>query len=86
MKDSEVYIGRLVAEERDELKEAHSRVSATRELPMPEAVHVRAAETYFSYVLNDKKLESVRRILMKAGKFKIEMKSGVILGWTGKLQ
>lgn len=40
----------------------------------------------FSYVLKAKKLESVRRILMKAGKFRIEMKCGVMLGWTGKLQ
>ena len=57
---------KLNTEERCELKDEDFGIPETREFPMPDAPHVRAAEAYFRYAPEDKKEELARRILMKA--------------------
>lgn len=79
-----MYADRLNAEERRELKDSDFGIPETREFPIPDAAHVRAAEAYFRYAPDDKKQELARRILSKAKKFGVEVKSGTILEWAEK--
>ena len=46
---------RLTTEEREELPSSDFGLPETREFPMPDGVHVRAAEAYFRYAPEDKK-------------------------------
>ncbi len=73
---------RLDAEERRELKDSDFGIPENREFPMPDAEHVRAAETYFRYAPEDKKCELARRILLKAKKFGVKVKSQTILNYA----
>lgn len=75
---------RLDAEERRELKDSDFGIPETREFPMPDATHVRAAEAYFRYAPEDKKPELARRILQKARKYGVTVKSTVLLEWAGR--
>ena len=70
-----------LTEERCELKDEDFGIPETREFPMPDAPHVRAAEAYFRYAPEDKKEELARRILMKARKFGVNIQSPTILEW-----
>lgn len=79
-----MHADRLNAEERRELKDSDFGIPETREFPIPDAAHVRAAEAYFRYAPDDKKQELARRILSKAKKFGVEVKSGTILEWAEK--
>ena len=79
-----MHSDRLNAEERRELKDADFGIPETREFPIPDAAHVRAAEAYFRYAPDDKKQELARRILSKAKKFGVEVKSETILEWAEK--
>ena len=65
---------KLNTEERRELKDEDFGIPETREFPMPDAPHIRAAE--------DKKEELARRILMKARKFGVNIQSPTILEWA----
>ena len=73
---------RLDAEERRELKDSDFGMPEIREFPMPDAAHVRAAEAYFRYAPEDKKHELARRILLKAKKYDVDVKSQTILKWA----
>lgn len=73
---------RLDSEERRELKDSDFGIPETREFPMPDAAHVRAAETYFRYAPENKKCELARRILLKAKKYGITVKSQIILNYA----
>ena len=73
---------RLDTEERNELKDSEFGIPETREFPMPDAAHVRAAEAYFRYAPENKKQELARRILLKARKFGVTVKSQTILDWA----
>ena len=84
MNDRTVHSDRLSAEERKELKDSDFGIPETREVPIPDAAHVRAAEAYFRYAPDDKKQELARRILSKAKKFGVEVKSETILEWAEK--
>lgn len=84
MNDRIVHSDRLSAEERKELKDSDFGIPETREFPIPDAAHVRAAEAYFRYAPDDKKQELARRILSKAKKFGVEVKSETILEWAEK--
>ena len=64
---------KLNTEERRELNDEDFGIPETREFPMPDAPHIRAAEAYFRYAPEDKKEELARRILMKARKFGVNM-------------
>ena len=46
---------KLNTEERCELKDEDFGIPETREFPMPDAPHVRAAEAYFRYAPEDKR-------------------------------
>lgn len=84
MTDKNVHSDRLSAEERRELKDSDFGIPENREYPMPDAVHVRAAEAYFRYAPEDKKKELAHRILLKAKKFGVEIKSDIIREWAEK--
>ena len=84
MNDRTMHSDRLSAEERKELKDSDFGIPETREFPIPDAAHVRAAEAYFRYAPDDKKQELARRILSKANKFGVEVKSETILEWAEK--
>ncbi len=84
MNDRTMHSDRLSAEERKELKDSDFGIPETREFPIPDAAHVRAAEAYFRYAPDDKKQELARRILSKAKKFGVEVKSETILEWAEK--
>lgn len=77
---------KLTAEERKELKDSDFGIPETREFPMPDAAHVRAAEAYFRYAPEDKKSELAHRILLKARKYGVKVQSPVICEWAGKWQ
>lgn len=83
MKTTE-HSDRLDAEERKELKDSDFGIPETREFPMPDAAHVRAAEAYFRYAPEDKKHDLAHRILLKAKKYGVTVKSAVILEWAAK--
>ena len=75
---------KLNAEERSELKDSDFGIPESREFPMPDAVHVRAAEAYFRYAPDDKKASLAHRILLKAKKFGVDVESETILDWAKK--
>lgn len=67
---------KLSAEERRELKDSDFGIPETREFPMPDAAHVRAAE--------DKKKELAHRILLKTKRFGVNVESDIIRKWAEK--
>lgn len=75
---------KLSAEERRELKDSDFGIPETREFPMPDAAHVRAAEAYFRYAAEDKKKELAHRILLKTKRFGVNVESDIIRKWAEK--
>lgn len=75
---------KLTTEERQELKDSDFGIPESREFPMPDAVHVRAAEAYFRYAPEDKKPELAHRILLKARKYGVQVRSTIINEWAEK--
>ena len=75
---------KLSTEERKSLPSSDFGIPETREYPMPDAVHVHAAEAYFRYAPEDKKPELAQRILMKAKKFGVDVESDTIQDWAKK--
>lgn len=73
---------RLDAEERSELSDSDFGLPEDREYPMPDATHVRAAESYFRYASDQKKPELARNILKKAKEFGVDVESQTILEWA----
>ncbi len=73
---------KLTTEERKELKDSDFGLPETREFPMPDAAHVRAAEAYFRYAPDDEKSLLAHRILLKAKKFGVDVESETILDWA----
>ena len=75
---------RLTAEERHELPASAFGIPETREFPLVDAEHVRAAETYFRYAPDDKKAALARRILAGAAEYGVNVQSHVIREWADK--
>lgn len=75
---------RLTVEERRELEPSDFGIPETREFPMPDALHVRSAESYFRYADKDKKPRLARNILKKAEEFGVDVESKTILEWAAK--
>ena len=50
------FSDKLTTEERKELPSSDFGLPETREFPMPDGAHVRAAEAYFRYAPEDKKV------------------------------
>lgn len=82
--NSENVSDRLTAEERKELPDSAFGIPQTREFPMPDAQHVRAAEAYFRYASAEEKPLLARRILEKAREFGVDVESPTILEWAGQ--
>lgn len=82
--ETEKHSDRLSKEEREELKDSDFGIPETREFPMPDAAHVRAAEAYFRYAPEEKKQELAHRILLKAKKYGVTVNSDTILEWAKK--
>lgn len=83
-KSSNKGADKLNAEERKELRSSDFGIPETREFPMPDAVHVHSAEVYFRYAPEDKKPLLAHRILMKAKKFDVDVKSETIQEYAKK--
>lgn len=75
---------RLTAEERHELPASAFGIPETREFPLVDAAHVRAAEAYFRYAPDDRKAALARRILARAREMGVDVRSRVIRGWAGE--
>ena len=75
---------RLTAEERHELPDSAFGIPETREFPLVDAAHIRAAEAYFRYASDDQKPELARNILEKAAEYGVRVESPVVLSWAGK--
>ena len=74
----------LSAEERRELPDSAFGIPETREFPLVDAVHVRAAEAYFRYAPDNRKAALARRILARAEEFGVDIRSRVVRGWAGE--
>lgn len=57
-------------------------IPETREFPLVDAEHVRAAEAYFRYAPDNKKAALARRILAKAAAYGVNVQSQVIRSWA----
>ena len=75
---------KLTTEEKKELKDSDFGIPETREFPMPDSVHVHAAESYFRYAPEDKKALLAHRIMQKAKKFGVDVQSETIKEWARK--
>ena len=81
-----VFSDKLTTEERKELPSSDFGLPETREFPMPDAAHVRAAESYFRYAPEEKKSLLAHRILLKADEFGVDVHSPVILEWADEYE
>lgn len=72
----------LNEEERRELPDSVYGLPERREYPMPDAAHVRAAESYFRYCPEDLKPKLARAILAKAQEFGVDVQSPTILSYA----
>lgn len=84
MKQLSKFSDKLNVEERRDLTDSDFGIPETREFPMPDAAHVRAAEAYFRYAPEDKKPLLAHRILQKAKEFGVDVKSSTVLEWAEK--
>ena len=71
-------------EERKELNDSDFGLPEERKYPMPDATHVRAAESYFRYATDQQKPELARNILRKAKEFGVDVGSPAILEWANR--
>lgn len=73
---------KLTYEEKKELPDSVFGLPERREYPMPDAVHVRAAEAYFRYCPDDLKPRLARAILARAREFGIDVESPTVLSYA----
>ena len=73
---------RLSYEEKKELPASVFGLPERREYPMPDAAHVRAAESYFRYCPEDLKPKLARAILAKAKEFGVDVESPTVLSYA----
>lgn len=73
---------RLTYEEKKELPSSVFGLPERREYPMPDAAHVRAAESYFRYCPEDLKPKLARAILAKAKEFGVDVESPTVLSYA----
>ncbi len=74
---------RLTPEGRRELPDSAFGLPG-RHFPMPDAEHVRAAESRFHFASDDDKPLLARNILKKAREFHVDVESENILKWAEK--
>lgn len=76
---------RLTAEEHRKLPASAFGIPETREFPLVDAAHIRAAEAYFRYAPDDRKAALARRILARARELGVDVQSRTIRGWGGEM-
>lgn len=74
----------LNAEERHELPEKDFGIPQERKFPMPDAKHVRSAESYFHTAPDRYKPELAKKILEKAKEYGVDVHSEQVLEWADK--
>lgn len=72
----------LSYDERKELPDSVFGLPERREYPMPDAAHVRAAESYFRYCPENLKPKLARAILAKAKEFGVDVESPTVLSYA----
>ncbi|MDE6041623.1 MAG: hypothetical protein K2F99_08615 [Muribaculaceae bacterium] len=72
----------ITYEERKELPDSVFGLPERREYPMPDAAHVRAAESYFRYCPEDLKPKLARAILARAKEYGVDVESPTILSYA----
>ena len=75
---------RLLASDRRKMRSTDFGIPETREFPLVDAAHIRAAEAYFRYAPDDRKAALARRILARAREMGVDVRSRVIRGWAGE--
>ena len=75
---------KLTYEEKKELPDSVFGLPERREYPMPDAVHVRAAEAYFRYCPEDLRTKLARAILAKAKEFGVDVESPTVLSYANQ--
>lgn len=75
---------KLNAAERNALPDSAFGIPETREFPIIDASHVRAAEAYFRHAPEDKKASLARFILKKAEEFGVDVESETIRSWAAR--
>ncbi len=75
---------RLTAEGRRELPDSAFGIPGKRAFPMPDAEHVREAESRFHLASDEDKPELARRILAKAQEFGVNVQSPNVPEWANK--
>lgn len=73
---------RLSYEDKKELPDSVFGLPERREYPMPDAAHVRAAESYFRYCPEDLKPKLARAILARARMFGVDVESPTVLQYA----
>lgn len=73
---------KITYEQRQELPDSVFGLPQRREYPMPDAAHVRAAESYFRYCPDNLRPELARAILARAKEFGVDVKSPEILRYA----
>lgn len=84
MRQKELQSDKLNTEERRQLDNSEFGLPDQRAYPMPDAAHVRAAESYFRYAPDNEKAELARNILRKAQEFGVTVSSPTVLEWAQK--
>lgn len=75
----------LTDEEKHRLPDDVFGLPERREFPMPDAAHVRAAESYFRYCPEDLRTRLARAILHRAGEVGVRIESPVVLSYANRL-
>lgn len=75
---------RISYEERKELPDSVFGLPERREYPMPDAAHVRAAESYFRYCPEELRGKLAKAILTRAKQYGVDIHSPEILSYAEK--
>ncbi len=73
---------RISTEERHDLPDSVFGLPERREYPMPDAAHVRAAESYFRYCPEELKPKLAKAILAKAQEYGVDVESPTVLHYA----
>lgn len=73
---------KLSCEEKKELPDSVFGLPERREYPMPDAAHVRAAESYFRYCPEELKHKLAQAIIARAKEFGVEVESPTVLAYA----
>lgn len=75
---------RISYKEKEELPDSVFGLPERREYPMPDAVHVRAAEAYFRYCPEELKPKLAKAILKRAKQFGVDIESPTVLSYASE--